>query len=75
MEKFVDDTGATRHAMSYERLKTLYKDLENFIADSTVEEYKKNRDAFVAIETLIHQRMRETITGRNGKKTNRKSGF
>lgn len=37
----------------------LYKRLENFIADRTVEEAKESRDAFVKVQTLIHQRIRE----------------
>lgn len=60
MAKFVDDMGATRHAMSYDELNELYKQLENFIADCTVEEAKESRDAFVKVQTMIHQRMRET---------------
>lgn len=60
MGKFVDDMGATRHAMSYDDLNELYKRLDNFIADCTFEEAKENRDAFVKVETMIHQRMRET---------------
>ena len=30
MAKFVDDMGATRHAMSYDELNELYKQLEKF---------------------------------------------
>lgn len=57
---FVDDMGANRHAMSYDELNELYKRLDNFIADCTFEEAKENRDAFVKVKTMIHQRMRET---------------
>lgn len=60
MGKLVDEVGATRHAMSKVELNELYRKLENFIADCTIEEVKENRDAFVKIQTLIHQRMRET---------------
>lgn len=60
MAKFVDDIGATRHQMSYDELNELYKRLDNFIADCTFEEAKENRDAFVKVKTMIHQRMRET---------------
>ena len=45
--------------MSDKELNELYKRLENFIADCTIEEAKKNRDAFVKVETLIYQRIRE----------------
>lgn len=55
----VDEVGATRHAMSKVELNELYRKLENFIADCTIEEAKENRDALVKVQTLIHQRMRE----------------
>ena len=58
--KFIDKVGATRHAMSKVELNELYRKLENFIADCTIEEVKENRDAFVKVQTLIHQRMRQT---------------
>lgn len=54
-----NEVGATRHAISDKELNELYKRLENFIADCTVEEAKENRDAFVKVQTLIHQRIRE----------------
>ena len=60
MGKFVDEVGAIRHAMSDKELNELYKRLENFIADCTVEEAKESRDAFVKVQTIIYQRMRET---------------
>lgn len=56
---FIDEVGATRHAMSDKELNELYKRLENFIADCTIEEAKENHDAFVKVETLIYQRIRE----------------
>lgn len=42
---FIDEVGATRHAMSDKELNELYKRLENFIADCTIEEatLKRNR--------------------------------
>ena len=55
-----DELGSTRHAMSAKELNELYKRLENFISDCTVEEAKENRDAFVKVKTMIHQRIRET---------------
>ena len=60
MGKFVDEVGAIRHAMSDKELNELYKRLENFIADCTVEEAKESRDAFVKVQTMIYQRIRET---------------
>lgn len=59
MKSFIDEVGATRNAMSEKELNELYKRLENFIADCTIEEAKENRDAFVKVQTLIHQRIRE----------------
>lgn len=59
MKSFIDEVGATRHAMSKEELDELYKRLDNFIADCTIEEAKENREIFIKIKTLIHQRMRE----------------
>lgn len=59
MGKFVDEVGAIRHAMSDKELNELYKRLEDFIADCTIEEAKENRDAFVKVQTLMHQRIRE----------------
>ena len=47
-------------AISDKELNELYKRLENFIADCTVEEAKESRDAFVKVQTMIYQRMRET---------------
>ena len=55
----IDKVGATRHAISKKELDELYKKLDNFIADCTIEEAEQNRDAFVKVQTLIHQRMRE----------------
>lgn len=60
MGKFIDEAGATRHAISDKGLSGLYKRLENFIADCTVEEAKESRDAFVKVQTMIYQRTRET---------------
>lgn len=53
---FVDEKGVTRHAMTYEQLEKLYKQLDGFIADCTVAEYESNKEHFIAIKTLIHQR-------------------
>ena len=53
-----DELGAVRHAMTAKELNELYKRLENFIADCTVEEAKESRDAFVKVQTMIYQRMR-----------------
>lgn len=54
---FTDEQGVTRHAMPRRKVESLYNQLQNFIADCTVEEYKANEQAFTAIKTLLHQRM------------------
>lgn len=57
---FIDEVGATRHAISDKELNELYKRLENFIADCTRSEVDANRDALNKVQTMIHQRMRLT---------------
>lgn len=54
---FKDEQGVTRHAMPRFKIESLYNQLQNFIADCTVDEYKANEQAFTAIKTLLHQRM------------------
>lgn len=51
--------GISRHNLSRNELDELYKKLDNFIADCTEQEAERERDAFVRIKTLIHQRMRD----------------
>lgn len=70
---FIDEVGATRHAISDKELNELYKRLENFIADCTVEEAKESRDAFVKVQTMIYQRMRETKNNINRRKAQTES--
>ena len=52
-----DEQGVTRHAMPRGKVESLYNQLQNFIADCTVDEYKANEQAFTAIKTLLHKRM------------------
>lgn len=59
MAEFVDEYGATRHAMTYSELEHLYRKLDNFIADCTYEEAQENKDAIIAVKTMIYQRMRK----------------
>lgn len=54
---FTDEQGVTRHAMPRRKVESLYNQLQNFIADCTVEEYKAHEQAFTAVKTLLHQRM------------------
>ena len=58
MAGFTDKTGATRHAMPNEALRKLYRDIENFIADLTPEEYQKDKESYIKVFTAIHQRER-----------------
>ena len=51
-----DENGVIRHAMRERDLDALYKQLDEFIADCTVAEYESNKEHFIAIKTLIHQR-------------------
>ena len=60
MASFVDNTGATRHAMGRKELNELYKQLENFIADSTPGEVERNQMELARVKTMIAERIRET---------------
>ena len=57
---FIDELGATRHALTRDELRDLYVRLDNFIADLTRDEAEQSKNEFTAIKTAIHQRMRET---------------
>ena len=57
MKPFIDEYGVQRHAMNRKEIESLYKQLDNFIGDCTVEEFRANEQAFTAIKTLLHQRM------------------
>lgn len=54
----IDRTGATRHTMTRAELERLYKEIERFVADSTLDECYANEKAIKRIETMIHQRIR-----------------
>jgi len=54
---FKDEQGITRHEMPRFKIEAVYNQLQNFIADCTVEEFRANEQAFTAIKTLLHQRM------------------
>ena len=60
MAAFKDETGATRHAMERKELNQLYKQLENFIADSTPGEFERNQMELARVKTMIADRIRET---------------
>lgn len=48
-----------RHNLSNDKLNELYRQLDNFIADSTLEEVQEHLPAFNEIKTMIHKRMNE----------------
>lgn len=54
MEKYIDNMGVIRHALTKEELLSIYKDIDNLQADLTHQEYEQYREAFVQIKTLIH---------------------
>lgn len=54
----IDRTGATRHTMTRAELERLYKEIERFVADSTLDECYANEKAIKGIKIMIHQRMR-----------------
>lgn len=60
MAEFIDDLGVTRHSMGYDKLNELYKRIEDFIFDCTIDEVEENRDALTKVLTMVHQRMRDT---------------
>lgn len=49
-----------KHIMTLNELLEVYRKIDNFLADCTEEEAENNRDAFITIKTLIHQRMRSS---------------
>nr|DAY10518.1 MAG TPA: hypothetical protein [Caudoviricetes sp.] len=59
---FIDEVGATRHAISDKELNELYKRLENFIADCTIEEAKENRDAINRYNEVIEKYFDKPLT-------------
>lgn len=60
MTAFKDETGATRHAMERKELNELYKQLENFISDLTIQEWRDNMSELARVKTMIADRIRET---------------
>ena len=53
-----DFNGAKRYTISKEELNQLYKNLENFIADCTFQEYQENKEAISNVLSLIHKHLR-----------------
>lgn len=49
-----------RHQLKRSALEGLYRQFDNFIADLTFDEYKAKEIHIKEIQTLIHQRIRNT---------------
>lgn len=45
--------------MDRSKLTKLYKDLENFVAEISADDYQANKEAINGVYTLIHQYMRK----------------
>ena len=56
---FTDEQGVLRHALSNGRIVWLNRELDNFIADLTTEEWSAYREAFIQVKTIIHKRMQD----------------
>lgn len=56
----IDELGVQRHTFSRERLESLYRELDHFIADCTRDEYQKEIKHFIGIKTLLHTRIKQT---------------
>ena len=52
---FLDSNGARRYALPPSKLESLYRDLEEFVADCTTLEYQDYKDSISVVFTLIHQ--------------------
>lgn len=51
----IDETGCRRYTMALPELQALYKQMEEFVADCTQEEYNENKAAITAVYSLIHK--------------------
>lgn len=59
MNEFMNECKPLRHIMAHDELLDTYRKLDNFLADCTEQEAEENREAFIKIKTLLHQRMRK----------------
>lgn len=65
-----DTNGAKRYTMSSYELMALYKNLEDFIADCTTEEYIENKESINNVLSLIHKHERyEKQSGKTNPRT------
>lgn len=58
---FVDETGSRRYTMTYDQLQALYKQMENFVADCTQQEYRENKGSIISVFTLLHKHINAEI--------------
>ena len=56
---FKDEDGAMRHTMKREEIDALYRQLDNFIADSTRQEAEEHKAAILGIKGWLHKRTQE----------------
>lgn len=61
----IDELGVERHTWPADRVARLYRELENFIADLTREEYRQFGDDFKGVQTILHERMNINQTERS----------
>lgn len=57
-----------RHTLTNDKLNELYRQLDNFIADSTWEEVQEHMPALNEVKTMIHERMNENNEKKGGAK-------
>ena len=57
----IDETGCQRYKMTEQQLQALYRQLENFVADCTQQEYNENKSAIIAVYSLIHKHINNEI--------------
>lgn len=52
---FRDESGCMRYTMTLSELQAIYKRLEKFVADCTQQECEENKQAIIAVFTLLHK--------------------
>lgn len=57
IETMIDEQGIERHTWPAERVQRLYRELDNFIADLTHQEYRQFENDFLGVKTILHERM------------------
>ena len=54
---FKDEDGVMRHTMTRDEIDALYRQFDNFIADSTRQEAEEHKSAILEIKGWLHKRM------------------